>query len=82
MELSRKRERCLLVFLSPELLCAVIKQLLIHLHEKLQSIVDEAMDSPAHNMHQNQHTIFSISNIERVRNYIKCVVFLRIALKH
>lgn len=58
MELNGRRERHLLVFLSPELLCAVIKQLLIHLHEKLQSIVDEAMDGPTHtrmhthNMHQ------------------------------
>lgn len=42
-----KRAR-LLVFLSPELLCAVIKQLLIHLHEKFQSVVDEAVDGPAH----------------------------------
>ena len=29
-----------------ELLCAVIKQLLVHLHVKLQSIVNEAMDGP------------------------------------
>lgn len=46
-EVNGRRERRLLVFLSPELLRAVVKQLLIHLHEKLQSIVDEAMDGPA-----------------------------------
>lgn len=46
-----KSRWCLLVFLSPELLCAIIKELLIHLHEKLQSVVDEAVDGPA-----NTHT--------------------------
>lgn len=36
----------LLVFLSPELLCAIIKELLVHLHEELQGVVDEAVDGP------------------------------------
>lgn len=48
-----KSLRCLLVFLSPELLCAIIKELLIHLHEKLQSVVDEAVDGPV-NTHRSR----------------------------
>lgn len=35
-----------LILLCPELLCAVIKELLVHLHEQLQGIVDQAMDGP------------------------------------
>lgn len=52
-----QRERRLLVFLSPELLCAVIKQLLIHLHEKLQSVVDEAVDGPARTAGTSHHSL-------------------------
>lgn len=35
-----------LVFLCSELLCAVIEEFLIHLHEQFQSIVDQTMDCP------------------------------------
>lgn len=55
VEVNGGRELRPLVFLSPELLCAVIKQLLIHLHEKLQSVVDEAVDGPAHKTRTSQH---------------------------
>lgn len=37
----------LLAFLCPELLGTVIKELLVHLHEQFQCIVDQAMDRPA-----------------------------------
>lgn len=37
----------LLAFFCPELLGAVIEQLLVHLHEEFQSIVDQTMDGPA-----------------------------------
>lgn len=40
-------ERHSLLFLCLVLLCAVIKQLLIHLHKQLQGIVDQSMDCPA-----------------------------------
>lgn len=43
---AEKQSGRLLVFLSPELLCAVIKELLVHLHEELQGVVDEAVDGP------------------------------------
>lgn len=46
MNLTGKESGRLLVFLSPELLCAIIKELLVHLHEKLQSVVDEPVDGP------------------------------------
>ena len=36
----------LLIFFSSELLCAVIKELLVHLHEKFQRIVNQAMYGP------------------------------------
>lgn len=36
----------LLALLCPELLGAVVKQLLVHFHEELQSVVDQAMDGP------------------------------------
>jgi len=37
----------LLAFLRPELLRAVVKQLLVHLHEELQRVVDQPVDRPA-----------------------------------
>ena len=37
-----------LLFLSLVLLGAVIKQLLVHLHEELQGVVDQPMDCPRH----------------------------------
>lgn len=40
-------ERDSLLLLCLVLLCAVIKQLLIHLHKQLQGIIDESMDCPA-----------------------------------
>lgn len=54
---SEKKSRRLLVFLSPELLCAIIKELLVHLHEELQSVVDEAVDGPGN----TQNTFTSTS---------------------
>ena len=50
---------CLLVFLGPELLRAVVKELLIHLHEELQSVVDEAVDGPVsrHTHSQDYHRL-------------------------
>lgn len=54
---------CLLVFLSPELLCAIIKELLIHLHEKLQSVVDEAVDGPA-NTHTHTHSQLRVRSLQ------------------
>lgn len=44
---SPQVERYSLLFLCLVLLCAVIKQLLIHLHKEFQGIVDQAMDCPA-----------------------------------
>lgn len=38
----------LLAFFCPELLGAVIKELLVHLHEEFECVVDEPMDGPAH----------------------------------
>jgi hypothetical protein len=43
---ERKRERHSLLLLCLVLLCAVIKQLLIHFHKQLQGIVDQSMDCP------------------------------------
>lgn len=40
-------ERYSLLLLGLVLLCTIIKQLLVHLHEELQGIVDESMDCPA-----------------------------------
>ena len=37
----------LLALLRPELLGAVVKQLLVHFHEQLQSVVDKPVDCPA-----------------------------------
>lgn len=36
-----------LVLLGSELLCAVVKQLLVHLHEELQCVIDQAVNGPA-----------------------------------
>lgn len=41
----------LLLFLGLVLLRAVIKQLLVHLHEELEGVVDQAMDSPKNSEH-------------------------------
>ena len=39
-------QEAILVFICPELLGAVVKQFLVHLHEELQSVVYEPMDGP------------------------------------
>lgn len=44
---SPQVERHSLLFLCLVLLCAVIKQLLVHLHKQLQGVVDQSMDCPA-----------------------------------
>lgn len=54
---SKWDKKSLLVFLSSKLLCAIVKELLIHLHEKLQSVVDETMDGPV-----NRHSQLLASN--------------------
>lgn len=41
----------LLLFLGLELLRAVVKQLLVHLHEELESVVDQTMDGPEEQKH-------------------------------
>lgn len=43
---ERKQSGRLLIFLGSKLLCAIIKELLVHLHEELQGVVDEAVDGP------------------------------------
>ena len=48
----------LLAFLCPELLGAVVEQLLVHLHEEFQSIVDQPVDRPAHRQWLPQVTWF------------------------
>lgn len=47
LEISVRFAIDLLAFLRFELLGAVVKQLLIHLHKEFQSVVDQTMDCPA-----------------------------------
>lgn len=44
---SPQVERHSLLFLCLVLLCAVIEQLLVHLHKQLQRVVYQPMDCPA-----------------------------------
>lgn len=43
----KARCRDSLLFLCLVLLCAVVKELLIHLHKQLECIIDQSMDRPA-----------------------------------
>lgn len=44
---SPRAETHSLLLLCLVLLCAVIEQLLVHLHKQLQGVVDQPMDCPA-----------------------------------
>lgn len=46
--------RVVLLFLGLVLLRAVVKQLLVHLHEELQGVVDQAVDRPEKEEEEDQ----------------------------
>lgn len=46
--------RVVLLFLGLVLLRAVVKQLLVHLHEELQGVVDQAVDRPEEEEEEDQ----------------------------
>lgn len=66
----------LLVFLGPELLCAIIKELLIHLHEKLQSVVDEAVDGPVDTHTEGSTSRSRVKALQKTRSITVKVDFV------
>lgn len=53
----------LLLFVGLVLLCTVIKKLLVHLHEQLQGIVDQTVDSPEEEDKEEEEELEVIVNV-------------------
>ena len=63
----------LLLFLSLVLLRAVIKQLLVHLHEEFQGVVDQTVDRPDGDSQQDIRQVF---HIKGHTTFVACMLLL------
>lgn len=70
--------RVVLLFLGLVLLRAVVKQLLVHLHEELQGVVDQAVDRPEEEEEEDQcgNSVSCSENKQEPRLLVSFVLFI------